>query len=118
MEKYQVSSLIQDFVFDSGKWVVSGVFHRKYIINHCFSRINVCQILREMFKTEEKPGNLFYYLFSPTCLINLIKYIEHSCKILYVLKDGSAEEERAGALLKLLYFLVLSCVCLCLPVQS
>ena len=31
MEKYHVSSLIQD-VFSSGKWAVSGVFHHRYII--------------------------------------------------------------------------------------
>ena len=32
-EKYQASSLIEDVVFSSRKWIVSGVFHRRYIIN-------------------------------------------------------------------------------------
>ena len=33
-EKY-VSSLIQGLYFPIGKWVVSGVFHRRYLINSC-----------------------------------------------------------------------------------
>ena len=35
-EKYHVSSLIQDFVFTVGKQAVSGVFHRRYIIDRGF----------------------------------------------------------------------------------
>ena len=39
-KKYHVSSMIQDVVFSRRKkWVVSGVFHRRYIIKLFISRI-------------------------------------------------------------------------------
>ena len=37
-EKYHVNRVIQDLYFPVGKWVVSGVFHCRYIIKHSIAK--------------------------------------------------------------------------------
>ena len=59
MEKCHVSSLMQDFVFSVGISVVSGVFHRRYIIKQCVCSLESCNI-RYMMLYKQKTKLIFY----------------------------------------------------------
>ena len=57
-KKHHASSLILDLYFPAEKWVVSGVYHRRYIINResYMSAHVLLNLLNELEKRDEMRG--------------------------------------------------------------